>query len=73
MSLLNVFKTPEFQFGDFLFPWGLIVGAIAFVLAWMIVVALEQKCWTRHIWHLPLFFVSLWVLLGCTLGLILAP
>ena len=33
----------------------------------------ERLGLTRHIWHLPLFFVALAVLFGATLGLALSP
>lgn len=73
VAILDALRIPEFQFGDFLMPWGMVVSAAGFVAAWLAVVGLESCGLTRRVWHLPLFFVSLAVLFGCTLGLVLAP
>lgn len=66
-------RVPEIVFGDFMFPWGMVIGALGFFAAWLIVGVLEQLRVTHHIWNLPLFFIALAVLCGCTLGLIFAP
>lgn len=73
MDLWARFTTPELHFGDFLFPWGMVIGAIGYLLAWFVIVLMERKGLTRRIWNLPLFFVALAVLFGCVIGLILAP
>jgi uncharacterized protein DUF1656 len=73
MDLFTHLKVPELQFGDFLVPWGMVIGALGFLGAWMAVGAMERLGWTRRIWHLPLFFVALAVFLGCVIGLIFAP
>lgn len=73
MAILDYFRTPEFQIGDFLMPWGMIISALGFLVAWLVVLELERRTWTRHIWHVPLFFVALAVLFGCLLGVIFAP
>ena len=73
MNLVTLLRTPEFRFGDFLLPWGMVIGTIGFLLAWGAVSVMERLGWTRGIWHLPLFFVALAVFLGCIVGLILAP
>jgi hypothetical protein len=73
MKFLDALRIPEFQFGDFLVPWGMVIGTLGFLAAWFSVIALEQAGWTRRIWHLPLFFVALAVLFGCTFGLLFAP
>lgn len=65
--------TPEFGFGDFMLPWGMVIGTLGFLAAWLVITVLERLGWTRHIWHLPLFFVALAVLFGCVIGLFLAP
>ena len=59
-------------FGTFI-PWWLVVGVLAYVSAWLVVTVLERLKLTRQIWHLPLFFVALVVLLFSVIGLILAP
>jgi ribose/xylose/arabinose/galactoside ABC-type transport system permease subunit len=66
-------RVAEIVLGDFMLPWGMVIGALGFFAAWLIVGALEQLRLTRHIWNLPLFFIALAVLCGCTLGLIFAP
>jgi hypothetical protein len=66
-------RVPEIVLGDFMLPWGMVIGALGFFAAWAIVGVLEQLRLTRHIWNLPLFFIALCVLCGCTLGLIFAP
>lgn len=66
-------RVPEIVLGDFMLPWGMVIGALGFFAAWLVVGVLEQLRLTRHIWNLPLFFIALAVLCGCTLGLIFAP
>lgn len=73
MALLDALRVPEFQIGDFLLPWGMVISTLGFLAAWFLVLILEQKGLTRAIWHLPLFFVALAVVFGCGLGLIFAP
>jgi hypothetical protein len=73
MSLLNLLRTAELRFGDFLVPWGLVIGTLGFLCAWLIVSVMERLGWTRGVWHLPLFFVALATFLGCIFGLIFAP
>jgi hypothetical protein len=66
-------RVPEVVLGDFMLPWGMIIGALGFFAAWLMVGVLERFRLTRHIWNLPLFFVALAVLCGSVLGLLLAP
>ncbi len=73
MRILEYFRTPEFQIGDFLLPWGMVISAMGFLVAWLIVLELERRAITRRIWHVPLFFVALAVLCGCLFGLAFAP
>lgn len=73
MDWISLLKTAELNFGDFLLPWGMVVGSLGFLLAWIIIVILERRGWTRGIWNLPLFFVALAVFFGCVIGLIFAP
>lgn len=54
-------------------PWWLVVGVFAYLAAWLVVLGLERLRLTRHIWHLPLFFLSLVVLFFSVIGLALAP
>ena len=73
MDLLTLLRTPELRLGDFLLPWGMGIGTIGFLAAWIAVSVMEKLGWTRGIWHLPLFFVALAVFLGAVAGLLLAP
>lgn len=73
MKFLDQLQTPELHFGDFLAPWGMVIGVLGFLAAWSVVAVMEHRAWTRHVWNLPLFFVALTVLFGCVLGLIFAP
>lgn len=73
MDPLTLLRTPELRFGDFLLPWGMGIGTLGFLGAWLLVSVMERIGWTREIWHLPLFFVALAVFLGSLLGLIFAP
>jgi ribose/xylose/arabinose/galactoside ABC-type transport system permease subunit len=66
-------RVPEIVLGDFMLPWGMVIGALGFFAAWLLVGILEQLRLTRYIWNLPLFFIALAVLCGCTLGLIFSP
>lgn len=66
-------QTAEIQVGDFLLPWGMVIGALGFVSAFFVVGVMQRLGWTRGVWHLPAFFVAVAVLLGCVLGLLLAP
>ena len=66
-------SSAEIIFGDFLFPWGMIISAVGFVAAWLVLAILERLRLTRFIWNLPLFFIALAVLLGSVFGIVLAP
>ena len=70
---LDRLTNAEFRFGDFLMPWGMVIGALGFLAAWVVVFILERLGWTRFIWHLPLFFVALAIFLGCIFGLVFSP
>ena len=73
MEFLSRLTTAELRFGDFLVPWGMVVGALGFLLAWVVMLGIEHLGWTRRVWNVPLFFVALAVLFGCVIGLILSP
>ena len=63
----------EIGLGDLLVPWILVMGTIGFLLAWLLVAILEITGLSRYIWHLPLFFVALVVLLASIVGIIFRP
>ncbi len=54
-------------------PWWLVMAALAYLGAWFVVMILERLHLTRHIWHLPLFFLALAVIFFSAIGLALAP
>jgi hypothetical protein len=69
----NTLQNAAIDFLGTFIPWWLVVGVLAYVSAWLLVIVLERLHLTRHIWHLPLFFVALVVLFFSVIGLILAP
>jgi hypothetical protein len=66
-------RNPEFDFLDLLLPWNLGIGLIGFLLAWVAMAILERTGLTRFIWHVPLFFLGLFVLLTSLLGFLFHP
>jgi uncharacterized protein DUF1656 len=64
---------PEFRFMDLLVPWAFVIGVIGFAIAWIIAMILERTGLSRRVWHFPLFFVALFVLVACLLGYIFFP
>ena len=73
MGVFDFLHNSELQFGDFFVPWGMVIGCLGFLMAWLVIHIMERKTWTRLVWHLPLFFVALVVFFSCVIGLILAP
>ena len=41
--------------------------------SWLVVAILERTGLSRHIWHLPLFFLALAVLLSSIIGFVCFP
>ncbi len=72
-DFLILFRSAEFDLGGFLLPWGMVICSVGFLLALGLVRMMERLHWTRAVWHLPLFFLSLAVLAGCVVGLLFAP
>jgi hypothetical protein len=66
-------RVPEIVLGDFMMPWGMVIGVLGFFAAWLVVGVMERLRLTRFVWNLPLFFIALAVLFGCSLGLLFAP
>ena len=54
-------------------PWTVIVGALGFLAAWLVVAVMEYTGLSRYVWHLPLFFVGLVVLFSSLIGLAVSP
>jgi hypothetical protein len=64
---------PEFRFSEVLLPWIMIVGALGFLSAWLVVMIMEHTGLSRYVWHLPLFFVGLVVLFSSLIGMVVFP
>jgi predicted naringenin-chalcone synthase len=77
LQLISLFagalNRPEFRFSEVLVPWILIVGALGFVAAWIVVAIMERTGLSRYVWHLPLFFVGLAVLFSSLIGMVVFP
>jgi hypothetical protein len=75
-DLLNVFRIesrPEYRLLGLFVPWIFIVSMVGFFAAWIVMVILERTGLSRHIWHVPLFFLALVVLFTCMFGYVLFP
>ncbi|HYY30403.1 MAG TPA: DUF1656 domain-containing protein [Chthoniobacterales bacterium] len=75
-DLLNVFRIesrPEYRLLGLLVPWIFIVSLVGFLVAWIVMVIIEHTGLSRHIWHLPLFFLALVVLFTSMFGFVLFP
>jgi hypothetical protein len=51
----------------------MIVAALGFLLAWLVVAIMEHTGLSRYVWHLPLFFVGLVVLFSSLIGIAVFP
>ena len=63
----------EFRLSEVLVPWIVIVGALGFLTAWLVLAILERTGLSRYVWHLPLFFVGLVVLFSSLIGMVVSP
>jgi hypothetical protein len=73
MSVFEAVNRPEVRFVDLLFPWIFIIGLLGFLGAWLVMAIMEHTGLSRHVWHLPLFFVALVVLFTSIIGFICLP
>jgi Protein of unknown function (DUF1656) len=64
---------PELQLGEVLIPWVVVVGTFGFLAAWLVVAIMERTGLSRYVWHLPLFFLALVVLLSSVIGAFFQP
>ena len=69
----GVLNRPELRFSELLVPWITIVGALGFLMAWLVVAIMEHTNLSRYVWHLPLFFVGLVVLFSSLIGMAVFP
>ena len=70
---LRGFEQPEVYVAGLLVPWIMFVGALGFLAAWFVMAILERTGLSRHLWHLPLFFVALLVLFSSLIGAVFFP
>jgi hypothetical protein len=63
----------EVNVAGLLIPWIMLVGALGFLAAWLVMAILERTGLSRHLWHLPLFFVALLVLFSSLIGALFFP
>jgi len=73
MIVFEAMNRPEFRFMDLLFPWIFVVGTSGFLAAWVVIAIMERTGLSRHVWHLPLFFVALVILLSSIIGFVCLP
>ena len=64
---------PELRFNELLVPWIMIVVALGFLIAWLVVTIMELTFLSRFVWHLPLFFLALIVLFSSLIGMVVFP
>ena len=64
---------PELNIAGLLIPWLMFVGALGFLAAWLVMAILEDIGLSCHLWHLPLFFVALFVLFSSLIGTLFFP
>jgi hypothetical protein len=73
LSAFGLANRPEFRFLDLFIPWIFVVSTAGFLAAWVVVTILERTGLSRHIWHLPLFFLALVILLSSIIGFVCFP
>jgi predicted naringenin-chalcone synthase len=71
--MTGALNRPELRFSEVLVPWIMIVGALGFLVAWLVVAIMERTGLSRYVWHLPLFFVGLVILLSSLIGMMCSP
>jgi hypothetical protein len=71
--LVVILNQPEFKLTELLVPWILIIGLLGFLGAWLVVAIMERTGLSRQVWHLPLFFLALVILLSSVFGLFFLP
>ena len=72
-ALAVILNQPEFKLSELLVPWILIIGLLGFLAAWLVAAIMERTGLSRHVWHLPLFFLGLVILFSSVFGLLFLP
>jgi hypothetical protein len=70
---IGALNRPELRFNGLLVPWIMIVLALGFLVAWLVVAMMEFTSLSRYVWHLPLFFLALIVLFSSLIGMVVFP
>lgn len=73
MGMFARLYQPEIGLFGFYLPWLLIMIVLGFITAWGLTLLLERWRVTQHVWHLPLFFFGLCILMTSLWGLVFAP
>jgi hypothetical protein len=73
LSVFGVASRPEFRIFGMFIPWIFVVSVTGFLAALLLMTILERTGLSRHIWHLPLFFLALVVLFSSIIGFVLFP
>jgi hypothetical protein len=74
MELLALdLNRPEMRLGEVLIPWVAVVGTFGFLAGWLVIAIMERTGLSRYVWHLPLFFLALVVLLSSLIGMVFQP
>ena len=71
--LLAELNRPEFRLVDLLFPWIGVIGLLGFLATLLVVAVMEYAGLSRYVWHLPLFFIALVILLSSLIGMWVFP
>ena len=72
-ALAVILNQPELKLSELLVPWILMIGLLGFLAAWLVAAIMERTGLSRHVWHLPLFFLGLVILLSSIFGLFFLP
>jgi hypothetical protein len=73
MSFFATLNRPEMKLGEVLIPWIVVIGTFGFLAAWLVIAIMERTGLSRYVWHLPLFFLALVVLLSSVMGMLFQP
>jgi hypothetical protein len=73
LSVFALANRPELRFLDLYIPWIFVISLLGFLAAWLVMAILERSGLSRHIWHLPLFFLALVILFSSIFGFVCFP
>ncbi len=73
MEIFTILRTAEFNIAGFLVPWAMVIWSGAYVLALICSNLIERFGGYRYVWHPPLMFIALTIIIGSCAGMLLAP